>query len=54
MSFFWECKHFSFLKKRVCLDIETGKTYELHGIFENLKQGQEIRILRLKGVTYIV
>ncbi len=36
------------------LDIETGKTYELHGIFENLKQGQEIRILRLKGVTYIV
>lgn len=36
------------------LDIETGRTYELHGLFENLTQGQEIRILRLRGVVYIV
>ncbi len=36
------------------LDIETGKTYEIPGVFDNLKQGQEIRILRLRGVIYLV
>lgn len=36
------------------LDIETGKTYEIPGIFENLTQGREIRILRLGSNVYIV
>ncbi len=36
------------------LDIETGKTYEIPGIFVDLKQGQEIRILMLGGRIYII
>lgn len=37
------------------LDLETGNTYEIPGIFENLKQGKDIGILRLgRGEIYIV
>lgn len=37
------------------LDIETGNTYEIPGIFENLKQGVDVRILKLgRGKVSIV